>query len=97
MDTFVGGKDVPSYYANAVRTVVSVYDITLIVGQIGFREDGEAEMRETVRLNLSPQHAKALAAVLTRNVLSYEEQFGVIQLPGVETTNGSPSEPEQPS
>ncbi len=88
MDTFVGGRDVPAFYANAVRIMVSMHDFTLIIGQAAYREDGTPEMREAARLNLSPQHAKALAALLSRRVMDYEDQFGVLP---VEVTPSSPN------
>ncbi len=90
LDALVGGGDVPSYYANAVRVMVSMFDFTLMVGQVGYREDGNLEMREALRLNLSPQHAKALAILLTRRVADYEEEMGEIPLPEP-TPSSSPS------
>ena len=81
LDSLVGGGNVPSFYANAIRVMVSMFDFTLMVGQVGYREDGIPEMREALRLNLSPQHAKALSVLLARRVADYEEEMGVIPLP----------------
>ena len=88
--TFKGGHDVPAFYANSTQIFMSQLDITLIIGQSGFGPDGKAEMWEVARLNLSPQHAKALAEVLTKRVADYERQFGAIG-------GQPPSEKPQPS
>lgn len=100
----VGSKDTPAFYANAVHIMVSVYDFTVVLGQVGFAADGTPEMREAARLNLSPQHAKALASVLAKRVSDYERQFGRISLEPVggdtgdgEASESAASEPEQPS
>lgn len=84
-----GGREVPAFYANSIQLLVSLFDITLIIGQVGFGPDGELEMREVAKLSLSPQHAKALAGTLTKRVADYERQFGTIVAP--------PSEPTPPS
>jgi len=75
---FKGGPQVPSFYANSIQTLVSFTDITLLVGQTGYGPDGEHEMWEVARLNLSPQHAKALAELLTKRIADYEKAFGPI-------------------
>lgn len=100
IDTFVGGKDVPAFYANAVRTVVSAYDFTLIIGQVGYKANGEPEMREAARLNLSPQHAKSLAIILAARISDYEERFGTISIEPIADAvviKARSNAPEQPS
>jgi hypothetical protein len=47
-------------------------------------------MREVARLNLSPQHGKALADILAKRVADYERQFGTIAVE-------PPNEPPPPS
>ena len=81
---FKGNRDVPSFYANSIQVFVSFFDFTLLIGQAGFGPDEEHEMWEVARLNLSPQHAKALADVLAKRVADYESQFGPIK--GVPTS-----------
>jgi hypothetical protein len=80
LDEMKGGQAVPALYANSIRIMVSLFDFTLIVGQAAIGSNGQAEMREAARINLSPQHAKALAGVLANRVNDYEAQFGVISL-----------------
>lgn len=75
---FKGSPEVPSFYANSIQAVVSFADFTLLIGQTGFGTNGELEMREVARLNLSPQHAKLLANVLAQRVADYEKTFGPI-------------------
>ena len=95
MDTMIGGRDVPAVYANTVRVLASLFDFTLVIGQAGFKADGTAEMREAARVNLSPQHAKALLGVLAKRVAEYEDQFGV--LPGDDLSVAVHSERQPPS
>jgi hypothetical protein len=85
-----GGREVPAFYANSVQVLVSLFDVTLIIEQLGLGAEGEPEMREVAKLNLSPQHAKALTGVLAQRVAAYESQFGVISLE-------TPNEPPLPS
>jgi hypothetical protein len=61
------GREVPAFYANAIQVLVSVYDVTLIIGQVGFGQDGKPEMKEVAKLNLSPQHAKMLDILAARS------------------------------
>jgi len=73
------------FYANAVNVVANMYDVTL-----NFRaqspvalQDGKAtalQVSSEVAVRMSPQHAKALAALLVNHIKEYEKQFHV-QLP----------------
>jgi hypothetical protein len=70
------------FYANAVNVLTSLYDVTL-----NFRtqspivaESGKPPMIEAFaecNIRMSPQHAKALAALLVRQILQYEDEFKV--------------------
>jgi len=71
------------FYANAVNVTVSLYDVTL-----NFRADspvsinpGEPPVLQATNISavrMSPQHAKALAAVLIDQVTTYEERHNII-------------------
>jgi len=69
------------FYANAVNISASLYDITLqfrVQAPVGPIEPGKEPIIETVAINnirMSPQHAKALAALLVENIVKYENQF----------------------
>jgi len=84
---FTGSPEVPGFYASAIQVLVSAFDFTLMIGQMGHRPDGNLEMREVARLNLSPEHAKRLARVLAERVAGYEDKIGPIADP--------PNEPPQ--
>jgi hypothetical protein len=72
----MGEKDY-EFYANAVNVLTSIYDVTL-----SFRaqspiviEQGKAPVIQTSELcnvRMSPQHAKALVAILLKHVIQYE-------------------------
>lgn len=66
-------------YSNEVSLAFSSFDITM---QYKHNTPDESELLGTI--SLSPQHAKALAIVLTQNVAQYEEMFGILAEPNKE-------------
>ncbi len=74
-------EDRQDFYANSVNLITSIYDVT-----IQFRtqspvsiELGKEPIIEAVGLlniRMSPQHAKALAALLVKHISDYENQYG---------------------
>lgn len=71
-------EDVPRYYTNSVEVLTSMYDVQLRIGVIEEAGEEGLVIRTTARVFMSPQHAKSLADVLTRNVREYEERFGTL-------------------
>jgi hypothetical protein len=66
-------------YANSVSVTTSVYDVILAFGTrtaIGVQQGKKplVEVDEKVRIRMSPQHAKSLAALLIKHVADYERQ-----------------------
>ena len=70
-----------SFYANSVHIIMSIYDVLL-----SFRTQAPLRVEEQVQesavvstdefdVRMSPQHAKALAALLIKNIREYEKQF----------------------
>lgn len=86
-----GAPALPVVYCNGVQVAVSQWDITCLffhatplpasVEQTGSPADGTMERRIVQAVVMSPQHAKALAVVLTHNVEAWEQQNGEISLP----------------
>lgn len=76
-------SDIPvEFYANAVNIGTSVYDVTLNFRlQSGEKNQQTEELIITVsaenNIRMSPQHAKALAALLVNHIKGYEKQFSV--------------------
>jgi len=81
-------KEVPVLYCNAVRMGMTVWDISMDIGQAASTEvvqpgPGQPAMVPVdykVRIVMSPQHAKALAQLLLQNVQQYENLFGEVQI-----------------
>ncbi len=70
------------YYANSVNMGIGLYDVTLIFSaQVPvIAEPGKTAMVQSSQnciVRMSPQHAKALAALLVKHVKQYEQQFGM--------------------
>lgn len=66
------------FYANTARMATSVYEVLIELARVTPAEmtAGVVEV-ETMRVRMSPQHAKALAAMLVKHVREYERQYGV--------------------
>lgn len=74
-----------SVYANSAQVRMGIFDAQLSFGVHLESEDedsSENTIEESVRVSMSPQHAKALIQLLATNLKGYEEEFGVINLRG---------------
>lgn len=71
---------VPKFYANSFTIKLSVYDFLLSFGEVEDVVDGELFIKKKVDIVMSPQHAKAMAGVLIKNVEMYEETFGPLSI-----------------
>ncbi|HZQ17643.1 MAG TPA: DUF3467 domain-containing protein [Terriglobales bacterium] len=67
-------------YANSVQVRVSVWDFFLVFGTMQQPAENQVEVRNFQGIYLSPQQAKALAAILQQNITNYEGTFGEIKL-----------------
>lgn len=72
------------FYANNLNILASVYDITLNFSiRLPIKIDKEAgvvtetEDIHPVRIRMSPQHAKSLAALLVNHIKNYEKEHNV--------------------
>src|SRR6478609_7167438 len=68
------------HYANSVQVRVNVWDFFLVFGTMQQQSETQVEVRNFQGIYLSPQQAKALAAILQQNVTNYEGTFGEIKL-----------------
>jgi len=68
------------HYANSVQVRVNVWDFFLVFGTMQQQTENQVEVRNFQGIYLSPQQAKALAAILHQNVTNYESTFGEIKL-----------------
>ena len=76
-------------YANSVQMRVNIWDFFLVFGTMQQQSENQVEVRNFQGIYLSPQQAKALAAILHQNVTNYESTFGEIKLdPRVQTAPG---------
>lgn len=98
----IGDEDIPVFYANATQTASTYFDFTYVFGQNWPQPGRDASIRASVRIVMSPQHAKIFSKALTENLRQYEETFGVMPDPppgqhDVRRFSNLPSVPEQPS
>ena len=78
--TVVNTADYRETYANSVQVRVNVWDFFLVFGTMQQQSENQVEVRNFQGIYLSPQQAKALAAILHQNVSNYESTFGEIKL-----------------
>lgn len=76
------------YYANAVNMAISLYDVTFVLRNQSPQIDPEGnlmvlnnkqviDVSEEIVIRMSPQHAKAFAILLVKNIAEYEKNFGI--------------------
>ncbi len=81
------GASVSAAYANGVQVVSSQWDFTILffhavpVPQGDMAAQSSLEQRQVGGIVMSPQHAKALALILAKNVKQWEDQNSAIDLP----------------
>ena len=81
--------DAPVIYANSVNIGTSLFDISLGFGQIEESTPKRLVVTETLRVIMSPQHAKELSRLLGEQVQGYEDRFGPLPAgPVVEIQEG---------
>jgi hypothetical protein len=73
-------NDYRENYANSVQVRVNVWDFFLVFGTLQQQSETQVEVRNFQGIYLSPQQAKALAAILQQNISGYESTFGEIKL-----------------
>jgi flagellar protein FlaG len=78
--TVVNTNEYRETYANSVQVRVNVWDFFLVFGTMQQQSETQVEVRNFQGIYLSPQQAKALAAVLHQNISNYESTFGEIKL-----------------
>ncbi|MFW6042525.1 MAG: DUF3467 domain-containing protein [Chloroflexota bacterium] len=69
------------FYANNVNVATSVYDVTLrFTTKTPVGEGDQLEQKDMAQLNvtMSPQHAKALAAILIKHIRDYERETQIV-------------------
>ncbi len=70
--------ETPEFYADSVNFMTNVYGFTL---DFGVMQAQDRPPQTTVRVRMSPQHAKIMALLLRKNVQEYERRIGTIILP----------------
>lgn len=71
-----------SVYANSAQVRTTIWDIAMVFGELVTTPDSkQVQIEEKIRVVMSLTHAKALLAVLQRDLKAYEEQFGPIWEP----------------
>ena len=69
-------------YANSAQIEATAWDFRIIFGEL--RKSGDQDKKiieQSVEVIMSPQHAKVLAEVLSKQVGVYEKRMGDINIP----------------
>lgn len=76
---FTRPADYPTAYANNAQVTMSNWDFRIDFGEVVSADDKEIVIQQRIGVVMSPQHTKALAQVLTKNVEEYEKSFGELK------------------
>ncbi len=68
----------PDFYINGVGFAASVYEFVL---NFTFRKGPNTAPEPMASIRMSPQHAKVMARMFSRQVKMYEQEIGPIYLP----------------
>jgi hypothetical protein len=71
-------ENMPSLYANSTNMETSFVDFQLFFGDIIEASAERLVTEDKLRIIMSPQHAKAVLALMERQIKAYEDAFGVI-------------------
>lgn len=74
----VGLESIVTVYSNTVSIVASAYDFRLTFGLMLGHQDGVAQRKMFAQIYITPVHAKALAALLSRQIEVYEARYGTL-------------------
>jgi hypothetical protein len=78
-------------YVDTMRIGSTLFDFRLVFGALTETEPNVPLVEEQVTLVMSPQHAKAVLAILASNIVAWERQHGVINTgPGEEEAEQTP-------
>jgi hypothetical protein len=77
------GESETIIYSNDFQIAWSPWDFKMTFGRILKADDEVMEVKPLADVYVSPQHALAIAAVLTRQLQLYEEKVGSIPKAGV--------------
>lgn len=73
------------FYANSVNVASQIYDVLIefaLQTPITYADNSNTVERKILtRVRMSPPHAKALAAILVKQAMEYEANFGKLSLP----------------
>jgi hypothetical protein len=69
---------IPKFYVNNTNASFSNFDLRLTLGQIADVSDDKILVDPQVVVFMSPEHAKAVVAILSRQIETYEKNNGVI-------------------
>jgi hypothetical protein len=72
-------SDAPILYVNTTRIASSFFDIQMHLGETIQTSNMEELTRARVIVVMTPEHAKALADLLTKTLDDYEVQFGQLR------------------
>lgn len=73
--------ETPTHYVNQAQVITGVFDLRIRFGFVGTDEEGGRQVADEIAtIIMSPQHAKALVAILGQHVAEYERLIGELAL-----------------
>ena len=78
--------DFRSVYANNTMFAVSTFDFSMTFGEINAVADGRLSVEQHTKVTMSPVHAKLFLQIFSQQMTQFEQQFGEIKIPVVQTS-----------
>lgn len=74
----IGADTAPVFYINSANIRSGLYDIEILLSRVDTWGSAPAALVQ-VRIVMSPQHAKAMAKIMSDNIERYEKTFGPLK------------------
>jgi len=81
-------KKMLDVYANELELTNSPFDFCTTFGIENIVGQNEREIKELVRVRMSPQMAKLYMKLLNNHIQKYEQDFGEIHIPFIKNADG---------
>lgn len=73
------------FYINGISIISTYFDFLFICGNNSINPiDKKIVNKETIRIIMSPQHAKVLSSLLQDQITKYESEFGELKVPNIQ-------------
>jgi hypothetical protein len=81
-------------YSNNMTLSLNTWDVAITFGELTGEREGKTVIEETVKISMTREMAKILAALLNNHIAIFEKNFWEIKLPVAEPAEATTAEGE---